>query len=86
VHGTFLLNFDLALIERCHYKPERQPEYRRNRPHARFVANLQIDSALLRAGLIQTWEANREFTEIPQAAIDSLAQARYRKTEWLKKF
>ena len=86
VHGTFLLNFDLALIERCLFMPARQPEYRRNRPHARFVANLQIDSGLLRAGLIQTWEANREFTEIPQAAIDSLAQARYRKTEWLKKF
>jgi lipoate-protein ligase A len=86
VHGTFLLNFELPMIDRCLFMPARQPEYRANRSHTEFVANLRLDSTLLRAGLIQTWEADQKFTEIPQAAIESLAQERYRQTQWLKKF
>ena len=33
VHGTFLLNFELAVIERCLLLPPKQPEYRDNPPH-----------------------------------------------------
>lgn len=86
VHGTFLLNFDLPLIERCLQMPARQPEYRRNRPHAEFIANLQINAGRVRAGLIETWDAKQEFAEVPWAAIDELARAQYRRSDWLEKF
>jgi lipoate-protein ligase A len=86
VHGTFLLNFDLPVIERCLQMPARQPEYRRNRPHVEFIANLQIDAGRVRAGLIETWDAKQEFAEVPWAAIDELARAQYRRSDWLKKF
>jgi len=86
VHGTFLLNFDLPLIERCLQMPARQPEYRCHRPHAEFIANLQIDAGRVRAGLIETWDANHEFTEVPWAVIADLARAQYRRSDWLEKF
>ena len=57
VHGTFLLTFDLSLIERCLLMPKRQPEYRHNRSHGDFIANIQLDSMTLRHGLIDAWNA-----------------------------
>jgi lipoate-protein ligase A len=66
--------------------PARQPEYRRNRPHVEFIANLQIDAGRVRAGLIEAWDAKQEFGEVPWAAIDELARAQYRRSDWLQKF
>jgi len=86
IHGTFLLNFDLPLIDRCLQMPARQPEYRRNRPHGEFIANLGFDGGLVRAGLIETWDATQGFTDVPWAAIRELAQAQYRSSDWLEKF
>jgi lipoate-protein ligase A len=40
VHGTFLLSFDLRLIEKYLPVPARQPSYRNRRPHLQFIANL----------------------------------------------
>lgn len=86
VHGTFLLNFELALIERCLFMPERQPEYRRHRGHLDFVTNLQLSASAVRAGLIEAWAADQEFNEVPWAMVERLARARYRQTEWLNRF
>lgn len=86
VHGTFLLNFELPLIERYLAMPSRQPAYRRQRGHADFVMNLQLDPTRVCAGLIDTWRAERKFTDIPWAAIERLAHERYRDAGWLRKF
>lgn len=46
-HGTILYNFDLSLIARYLKMPARMPEYRKNRPHADFVANIPAGRAAL---------------------------------------
>jgi lipoate-protein ligase A len=86
VHGTVLLDFDLALMERYLRLPARQPEYRGNRSHREFVANLKLNPHLLRAALIETWAASQDFTETPLEAIDTLAKERYETKGWSEKF
>jgi lipoate-protein ligase A len=39
-HGTLLYRFDAGLAARYLLEPERQPEYRRGRPHDGFLGNL----------------------------------------------
>lgn len=41
-HGTFLYDFDLSKIERYLNMPKDVPEYRRQRPHLDFVANVPL--------------------------------------------
>ena len=86
VHGTFLLNFDLALIEKYLPVPARQPEYRKGRPHSGFITNLHLDPASLCEGLKKAWTARDVFEDLPLARIDQLVDDRYGRTEWLEKF
>ncbi|HVO93359.1 MAG TPA: lipoate--protein ligase family protein [Terriglobales bacterium] len=86
VHGTFLLNFDLSLIEHCLRMPERQPEYRLNRSHKEFVANLQLSAGEVRRGLIEAWNATERFESLPSALIDEISVRRYRRVSWTEKF
>jgi lipoate-protein ligase A len=86
VHGTFLLTFDLSLIERCLLMPKRQPEYRHNRAHGEFIANIQLDSMTLRHGLIDAWNATEPFASLPSTIIDELAVGRYGQLVWTEKF
>ena len=39
-HGTFLLNFDLQLVEKYLRTPSKEPDYRKGRPHKDFLMNL----------------------------------------------
>ncbi len=41
-HGTFLLDFDLDLMERLLRFPSHQPDYRQDRAHRAFLTNLQV--------------------------------------------
>jgi lipoate-protein ligase A len=86
VHGTFLLKFELALIERYLRQPARQPAYRQGRPHAQFVTNLEIDAAELCRRLKEAWQASDEFFEVPFSRIDALVKERYQRREWSEKF
>ncbi len=86
VHGTFLLNFDLALIETCLRMPARQPAYRAARPHSEFVVNLNIPCARLREALRSAWRAQEPLAPVPWARIAALAAERYARPEWSNKF
>lgn len=86
VHGTFLLNLDLRLMASCLAIPTRQPDYRQHRSHIEFVANLNVDSARVRRGLRQSWQARESFNEIPLARIDALVRERYGNASWSEKF
>ncbi len=86
IHGTFLLHFDLSLIERCLLMPERQPTYRRNRSHAEFIANLRLDPEKVRQGLLEAWNATESFSSLPLTMIDELAVERYGQASWTEKF
>lgn len=86
VHGTFLLNFELAVIERCLLLPPKQPEYRDHRPHLEFVANLELASGRLLEGLREIWQADVKYGAVPLTRLGVLAQQRYERAEWSNKF
>jgi lipoate-protein ligase A len=86
VHGTFLLNFNLRLIERCLLMPSKQPDYREGRSHRNFTTNLNVDSRLVCAALREVWHAQDGMREPPLARIDSLVQERYGSAAWSEKF
>jgi lipoate-protein ligase A len=56
-HGTFLLNFDLALVGELLRMPSRQPDYRANRLHEKFLTNLHLPAAGVKAALRREWGA-----------------------------
>jgi lipoate-protein ligase A len=86
LHGTFLLNFNLAMAARCLRMPSKQPVYRRNRPHLYFMRNLHLDSMKLRQALREVWRATDEYIDIPAVRITDLQRSRYRRSEWTFKF
>lgn len=86
VHGTFLLNFDVALVERCLRLPAKQPAYRAGRPHREFITNLPVDRAAMRQALRASWGACSAQKKVPWARIDRLVHDRYSTTAWSEKF
>ena len=85
-HGTFLLRFDLALIETILPMPSRQPRYRRNRAHADFLMNLDVPVNAVKRSLCRAWGAAGPLEGVPREAIASLTRDRYATTEWIFKF
>lgn len=57
-HGTLLYDADLASMSRLLRSPERQPDYRRDRSHADFVQNLNVDAQRLRNAIAEEWQAS----------------------------
>jgi lipoate-protein ligase A len=86
VHGTFLLHFDLTRVERYLPMPSKEPGYRRQRPHGDFLANLNIDGAVVKRGLRKIWRATEELDAAPLRVIEELVQERYARPEWNWKF
>ncbi|HEY2988665.1 MAG TPA: biotin/lipoate A/B protein ligase family protein [Candidatus Binatia bacterium] len=85
-HGTFLLHFDFALVEKLLPVPEKQPGYRQNRTHGNFLANLNLPSHKIKEALKQAWSAREECENMPLAAIERLARERYSSDEWNFRF
>jgi lipoate-protein ligase A len=81
-HGTFLLDFDLSLVEKLLRPPSRQPPYRENRPHADFLTRLDCPASAIKAALQKVWNASEPLEVVPTAAINQLAQAKYETDEW----
>ena len=54
-HGTFLLDFDLALVSKLLPMPSRQPDYRAGRAHEKFLTNLAVPAAAVKSALRQAW-------------------------------
>lgn len=85
-HGTFLLDFDLSLVQELLAVPSRQPAYRKNRAHRDFLMNLRIPSQQLKEVLKKTWNVREALESVPWPAIDQLVQERYSREEWTFKF
>jgi lipoate-protein ligase A len=85
VHGTFLLRFDAARVERYLPMPSKQPDYRRDRPHGAFLVNVEIERDLVQAGLRAIWNAQHEI-RAPADLVEQLVQERYARPEWNRKF
>ena len=86
VHGTFLLNFDLSIIETLLPMPPEQPAYRGGRPHLQFITNLGIDPGQFSEHLKDAWECTDGFAEAPSDRTEQLVRDRYGKLEWTEKF
>jgi lipoate-protein ligase A len=85
-HGTFLLNFDLALISKLLPMPSKQPDYRESRPHADFLTNLKVPADEVKAALRRGWKAEEPLKGFPTERIAALAREKYATREWNFKF
>ena len=56
-HGTFLLDFDLSLIEKYLLLPPRQPDYRQNRTHLDFLTNIHQSPEEIKQVMTKIWGA-----------------------------
>jgi lipoate---protein ligase len=81
-HGTFLLNFDLALVGEFLRMPSKQPDYRANRNHDEFLTNLNLPADKVKAALKKSWNAIKELKDFPKSEIQKLAMQKYSTDEW----
>lgn len=82
-HGTFLLDLDLDLVAVTLPLPRQQPDYRANRNHRDFLTNLNLPAVTVREALKEGWRADRPFTVDLGREIQTLANRRYRRPEWV---
>jgi len=85
-HGTFLLHFDISLVDKLLPIPSRQPPYRQNRSHGNFLTNVNLPAHAIKERLKQAWGAADELKDFPVDAIERLVRERYAKEEWNAKF
>ena len=85
-HGTFLLDFNLDLIERLLPMPSQQPAYRNARQHVDFVTNLSVPASTIKQSLARTWNATEPAEPLPNDKIDELVTEKYSKQAWNFKF
>ncbi len=81
-HGTFLLSMDLSLIDRLLHHPPREPDYRSQRRHGQFVANLNLDRAVVAEHLRIQWNAYNKAVNLPMDATRKIAQEKYWNATW----
>jgi len=84
-HGTILCGFAVDLMTKYLYPPERQPDYRRQRSHAEFVANAPATPARVKQLLIAEWHATCEFGAVPRGEVDRLVSEKYGRAEWTRR-
>jgi lipoate-protein ligase A len=85
-HGTFLLGFDLALIERALLMPSKEPDYRGRRSHSDFLVNLAVPAREVALALRGGWQADTPLSEVPLERIRNLAREKYASAEWTWRF
>jgi lipoate-protein ligase A len=81
-HGTILFGFDIEQLSTYLLAPERQPDYRRNRPHGDFVMNVPATSATLKQLLIAEWHAGCGYGDVPWESMHQLVAEKYSRAEW----
>ncbi len=81
-HGVVLCDADLESISRLLPMPSRQPGYRQNRPHARFLTNIKIPIDELKPVISRTWAAATVPFEPPWEAVRRLVDTKYKQDSW----
>ena len=81
-HGTFLLNFDLALVSELLLMPSKQPDYRQARTHDEFITNLNLPAGKVKEALRVAWHAEDALAMVPRTEIRSLVAERYSRKDW----
>jgi lipoate-protein ligase A len=80
-HGTLLYDFDLDRIGQLLATPTRVPDYREQRGHGDFVANLPLDRDAIEDALLQQWSATEPLANWPRQWTAELVAAKYRLIE-----
>lgn len=81
-HGTLLCGFDLTRVARYLNAPERQPDYRRARPHAEFVTNLPVSVEEAKKLLVTEWQTEGAYAPLPLVKVRELVAEKYTRDEW----
>ena len=81
-HGTILYHFPLDLIGTCLAMPPRQPQYRQQREHGRFVANVPLEPEVIRAALRTAWNADEPLSDWPRERTARLVAEHYGRDDW----
>lgn len=81
-HGTFLIDFEIPLMDRLLLLPSREPSYRLGRSHSCFARNLRLCREQIIAALCEHWNAGEELNAFDFAAVRSAALARRGKRRW----
>jgi lipoate-protein ligase A len=84
-HGSLLYAFDFEMAARYLKLPPRQPEYRQQREHRDFLANLPADAPTLTRCLRDAWRAQEELREVPLDRVRVLVADRYTQQEWIRR-
>jgi lipoate-protein ligase A len=85
-HGTFLLNFDLSLVEKYLRMPSKQPDYREGRKHEEFITNIGLTEESVKEAMRKTWKVNSSTGEVPRHRVTQLVVEKYSRAEWNRKF
>ena len=81
-HGTLLYDFPTSLVSQCLLMPPRMPDYRENRPHDDFVANLPLRPDTIRRLLIEAFDAREACAVWPERRTAALMVEKYGRPEW----
>jgi lipoate-protein ligase A len=84
--GSFLVAADFQTIEKTLKVPDRQPSYRRGRPHSEFLINLEVDARRIKQAIADEWKATSPLKKVPAEKILALARTKYSSDEWNLKF
>lgn len=84
-HGTFLLDFDISLVEKYLLMPSKQPDYRHLRSHAEFLTNLNVSPDDVKSALRKVWDAN---APLPVSSLPDFSELikKYSDDAWNSKF
>jgi len=85
-HGSFLLNFDIAMIEKTLRLPSKQPSYRADRSHGEFLTNLNFSPNAVKTALRKVWSVAEELKEFRTVQIRKLVEQKYSAAAWNMKF
>jgi lipoate-protein ligase A len=85
-HGTFLLDFNLALVSEFLRMPSKQPDYRESRSHGEFLTNLNLSADKVKVALKKAWNAIEELKDFSESEIQNLAAQKYSTAAWNLKF
>lgn len=89
VHASLLNAFPLEKISRYLNQPARQPAYREDRPHSRFVMNLGLDRETLRERLLAAWGGPEGLTLLddpPLGRVPALMEQKFADPAWIERF
>jgi lipoate-protein ligase A len=84
-HGTLLCRFDSVRVAKYLNSPERQPEYRRNRPHTEFVTNLPLSVDDAKRLLVAEWRPVGDYAPLPLEKVRELIAEKYARDDWTRR-